>query len=192
MVYRDNTVGSYNVLLACEILGIRKICLASSINAIGGIYSRAPRYDYFPVDESHPTYNEDPYSLSKWVLERQADCFANRESSVSVSSMRFHAIQKREVMEPHSDDEETYKHLWAYSDPISSAKACLLSLQVGWTGHEAFFIVAPLTISHKDSMELKNEYYPHVKMKKHLEGKCGFYDCAKAERLLDWKHEDYA
>ncbi|MEC8259490.1 MAG: NAD(P)-dependent oxidoreductase, partial [SAR324 cluster bacterium] len=85
-VYQDNTVGSYNVLLACELLGIKKICQASSINAIGGVYSRLPTYDYFPVDEEHPTYNEDPYSLSKWILEIQGDCFARRREDVSISS----------------------------------------------------------------------------------------------------------
>ena len=85
-VYQDNTVGSYNVLLACELLGIKKICQASSINAIGGVYSRLPTYDYFPVDEEHPTYSEDPYSLSKWILEIQGDCFARRRDETSLSA----------------------------------------------------------------------------------------------------------
>ena len=35
----------------------------SSINAIGGRFSRSPRYDYFPLDEQHPAYVEDPYSV---------------------------------------------------------------------------------------------------------------------------------
>ena len=78
VVYADNTVSSYNALSAAATLGIKRVCLASSINAIGGVFSRAPRYDYFPVDEQHPTYAEDAYSLSKWVLEQQADAFARR------------------------------------------------------------------------------------------------------------------
>ncbi len=48
------------------------------MNAIGGAFSQSPKYDYFPLDEQHPTYAEDPYSLSKWVLEQQADAFACR------------------------------------------------------------------------------------------------------------------
>ncbi|HLA07738.1 MAG TPA: NAD(P)-dependent oxidoreductase, partial [Anaerolineales bacterium] len=78
VVYAENTVGSYNALSAASALGIKRVCLASSINAIGGAFSRSPRYDYFPVDEQHPTYAEDPYSLSKWVLEQQGDAFARR------------------------------------------------------------------------------------------------------------------
>ncbi len=190
-VYQNNSIGSYNVLLACELLGIEKICMASSINAIGGVYSRDPRYDYFPVDEEHPTYNEDPYSLSKWVLELQGDCFARRRASVSISSMRFHWIQKRGFVLPRSNNEASRKHLWAYSDPVASAKACMSSLQVEWTGHEAFYIVAPQTASEIPSHKLRDLHYPEVELRLPLEGFTAFYNSSKAERLLQWKHEDH-
>ena len=72
-VHNGNVVGSYNALRAAAEVGIRRICQASSVNAIGVAYSRRPRYDYFPVDEDHPTYTEDPYSLSKWICELQAE-----------------------------------------------------------------------------------------------------------------------
>ncbi len=78
VVYADNTISSYNALSAASALGIKHVCLASSVNAIGGAFSQSPHYDYFPVDEKHPTYAEDPYGLSKWVLEQQADAFARR------------------------------------------------------------------------------------------------------------------
>src|SRR6185503_11984450 len=90
VVYADNTLSSYNALSAASLLGIKRVCLASSINAIGGAFSRSPRYNYFPVDEKHPTYSEDPYSLSKWVLEQQADSFARRFEWMTISSFRFH------------------------------------------------------------------------------------------------------
>ena len=90
MVYADNTLSSYNALSAASTLGIKRICLASSINAIGGAFSRSPRYDYFPLDEKHPTYAEDPYSLSKWVLEQQGDAFARRFEWMTIASLRFH------------------------------------------------------------------------------------------------------
>ena len=50
LVYNENTASSYNVLSAASALGIKRVCLASSINAIGGVFSRRPRYDYFPLD----------------------------------------------------------------------------------------------------------------------------------------------
>ncbi len=65
VLYANNTLSSYNAMSAASALGIRRVCLASSVNAIGGAFSRSPTYDYFAVDERHPTYAEDPYSLSK-------------------------------------------------------------------------------------------------------------------------------
>ena len=35
VVYAENTAGSFNVLFAAATLGIRRVCMASSINAIG-------------------------------------------------------------------------------------------------------------------------------------------------------------
>src|SRR5436853_543060 len=78
IVHNNNVVGSYNALRAAAEHGIMRICQASSVNAIGHAYSRSARYDYFPLDENHPTYDEDPYSLSKWICEQQADSFARR------------------------------------------------------------------------------------------------------------------
>src|ERR671933_1875306 len=47
VVYNENTAGSYNALSAAATLGIHRVCLASSVNAVGGAFSRSPRYDYF-------------------------------------------------------------------------------------------------------------------------------------------------
>ena len=60
VVHNNNVVGSYNALRAAAEHGIKRICQASSVNAIGHSYSRNPRYDYFPLDEEHPNYSEDP------------------------------------------------------------------------------------------------------------------------------------
>ena len=63
-VHRVNVNGTYHVLVAAEEHGLDGVCLASSVNAIGGVYSTEPRFDYFPLDEDHPSYSEDAYSLS--------------------------------------------------------------------------------------------------------------------------------
>ena len=94
VVYNDNTISSYNALSAAAALGISRVCLASSVNALGGAFSRRARYDYFPLDEDHPTYAEDPYSLSKWVLECQADAFARRYLTMQIASLRFHWLME--------------------------------------------------------------------------------------------------
>ncbi|BCX04404.1 MAG: UDP-glucose 4-epimerase [Candidatus Roseilinea sp.] len=199
-VYTNNTVTSYNVLFAAATLGIAKVCLASSINAIGGAYSRQARYDYFPVDERHPTYNEDAYSLSKWVMEQQADSFARRHERMTIASLRFHGLHKltrrRTLEDIHQLDEVVRRrianHLWAYTDIDAAARACIAALRATYTGHEVFFIVAPTTIFTPDipSIELARQFYPGVPIVGDLSGNAGFYDCAKAERLLGWRHDD--
>jgi nucleoside-diphosphate-sugar epimerase len=192
VVYNENTVGSYNALSAAATLGIRRVCLASSINAIGGAFSRAPRYDYFPVDELHPTYAEDAYSLSKWVLEQQADAFARRFEWMSIASLRFHGLVESIRMPdgfPASLAAVTLRHLWAYTLLSEANRACLLALTAEFAGHEPFFIVAPRTISPERSLDLARRHYPQAEIRGDLSGNNGFYDCGKAERILGWRHE---
>src|SRR4051794_7253129 len=146
VVHNNNVVGSYNALSAAARLGIDHVCLASSINAIGGVYSRWPHYDYFPLDEQHPTYCEDPYSLSKWICEQQADAFARRYEKMTISTMRFHGVvPDRATMGRWSDStgERQAKHVWGYTRAEAAASACLLALTADFKGHEVFYIVAP-------------------------------------------------
>jgi nucleoside-diphosphate-sugar epimerase len=192
-VHNNNVVGSYNVLHAAAALGIRRFCMASSINATGAIFSRCPRYDYFPLDERHATYNEDPYSLSKWIGEQQGDSFARRYTDMTIASLRFHMVvpSRSDAVQRGSDRDETMaKQLWGYTTFDAAARACLQSLQAGFDGHEAFYIVAPDTMSDRSTEELIEQFYPAVPLHRTLSGSQGFYDCAKAERLLGWRHDE--
>ena len=193
VVYSDNTVGSYNALSAAATLGINRVCLASSINAIGGAYSRAGHYDYFPVDEQHPTYAEDPYALSKWVLEQQGDMFARRYEQMRIASLRFHGlVDSAERMRQFAPTyhEMAIRHLWGYTLMAEACRACLLALTADFSGHEAFYIVAPQAIASEDSLDLARQYYPDTAVRGDMPGHQGFFDCAKAERLLGWRHAE--
>ncbi|MEP7359277.1 MAG: NAD(P)-dependent oxidoreductase, partial [Anaerolineales bacterium] len=52
IVHNNNVVASYNALRAAAELGMTHVCQASSVNATGAVYSRWPRYDFFPLDET--------------------------------------------------------------------------------------------------------------------------------------------
>lgn len=193
VVYADNTVSSYNALSAAATLGIQRVCLASSINAIGGVFSRAPRYDYFSVDEQHPTYAEDPYSLSKWVLEQQADAFARRFEGMSIASLRFHGLVAQR--QTAADIAQRFgamaaRHLWAYTSLKSASSACLLALTADFSGHEVFYIVGPQTVVQEPSLDLARQYYPDTPIRGDLSGHAAFFDTRKAERILGWQHVD--
>jgi nucleoside-diphosphate-sugar epimerase len=193
VVYIENTGSSYNVLSAASALGIQRVCLASSINAIGGAFSRQPRYDYFPLDEQHPTYAEEPYALSKWVLEQQADAFARRYEWMTIASMRFHWLtdsRERAAELNRQFGQGAVRHLWAYTLLAEACRACLLALTADFSGHEALYIVAPRTIAPEPSLELARQYYPSTAIRGDLSDHTGFFNCAKAERVLGWRHED--
>lgn len=191
-VYATNTLASYNVLSAAAVLGIGRVCLASSINAVGGAFSRHPRYDYFPVDEAHPTYGEDPYSLSKWVLEQQADAFARRYDFMRIASLRFHWILESEATARaiSADSPFVWRHLWAYTNRAAACRACLLALGADFTGHEVFYIVAPRTVVDAPSAELARRHFPETPVRGELAGHSGFFDCTRAERVLGWRHDE--
>lgn len=191
-VYAVNTLSSYNVLSAAAALGVSRVCLASSINATGAAFSRRPRFDYFPLDEAHPTYNEDAYSLSKWVLEQQADAFARRFESLRIASLRFHWILEGEqrAREVSSGSPSRWRHLWAYTNRTAAARACLLSLTADLSGHEVFYIVAPRTVADEPSLDLARRHFPETPIRGDLAGHAGFFSCAKAERLLGWRHDE--
>lgn len=193
VVYNENTTGSYNLLSAAATLGITRVCLASSINATGAVFSRQPRFDYFPLDEAHPTYSEDPYSLSKWVLEQQADAFARRHAGMQIASLRFHWILPNEALaREHTAGsvEYAWRHLWAWTRVDAAARACRLALEADFAGHEVFYIVAPTTAAADPSRALAGHHYPNTPIRGELEGHAGFFSTAKAERLLGWRHDD--
>lgn len=191
VIHNLNVVASYNALRAAVEHNIMRICQASSVNAIGHTFSRAPRYDYFPIDEEHANYNEEPYSLSKWICEAQADSFARRYEDISIASMRFHyivpersaagAVFNRSEMEPG-------KHLWAYTHAEAAARACLLSVEGSFKGHEVFYIVAPDTTIDTASLELAAKHFPDVPIRGDLSGRTSFFSSTKAEKLLGWTH----
>jgi nucleoside-diphosphate-sugar epimerase len=191
VVYANNTLISYNVLYASSALRMRYVCLASSINAVGGLGSKRAHFDYLPVDEKHPSYSEDDYSLSKWILEQQADSFANRFPEMTISSLRFHALvpappELGNTLE--TDESGSARGLWGWTLIDEGARACVLALQAEYRGHEVFFITARRTTSAIPTLELAAHTFPNLPIRKELPGHTSFYDSSKAERLLGWVH----
>ncbi|MCX6067255.1 MAG: NAD(P)-dependent oxidoreductase [Chloroflexi bacterium] len=193
VVHNNNVTGSYNALRAAVAVGMQHICQASSVNATGLAYSRWPRFDYFPLDEEHPTYSEDPYSLSKWICEEQANSMARRYENLTISSMRFHwVVQDRATAVGASGykmTESGAKNLWGYTSFDAAARACLLSLTASFKGHEVFYIAGPISVSEIPSIELAEKYFPGVPIRGDFSGNKSFFNSSKAERLLGWTHD---
>jgi nucleoside-diphosphate-sugar epimerase len=186
VVHNNNVVASYNALAVAEAAGITRVCLASSVNAIGGVYSKEPRYDYFPVDEAHPTYAEDGYSMSKWAAEQQAAAFARRLPGLSVACLRLHALRDREriVSRLPQHPDAGRKDLWGYTPMTAAARACLNAVNRDLGGCEVFYVVASDTWRPEPSAELRDRYYPDVAVRGDLSGHKSFFDSSKAAKLL--------
>jgi nucleoside-diphosphate-sugar epimerase len=193
VVYINNTQASYNVLYAASSLGIKRVCLASSVNALGGIGARRGRYEYLPIDEKHPTFNQDDYSLSKWVMEIQGDSFARRVPDMTIGSLRLHALpdEPPETLQTTYDTAENpgARGLWGWTLISEAARACVLAISASFTGHEIFYIIAGHTYSAIPSLELARFAYPDVPIRGDLSGHKSFYDCSKAARLLGFIHQ---
>lgn len=70
-VYSNNVNSAFNGFHAAGKLGIKRLCYASSVNAIGLAYSKQPlHFDYFPIDEDAPQRPTDAYALAK----EEAEC----------------------------------------------------------------------------------------------------------------------
>jgi nucleoside-diphosphate-sugar epimerase len=190
-VHHINVASTYNVLLAAEEHGVSAVCTASSVNAIGGIFSERPRYDRFPVDEEHPTYCEDPYGLSKWIGEQQSASFARRQPDVPFSALRLHALRDdyADALRPPEEDESRRRDLWGWVSFESAAAAALLTLHRRQPGHSVYNIVATRTMSGTPSAELARRWYPQVPVAD-LPGTASFYATHKALAELGWDARD--
>ena len=187
--HNNNVVSSYNALHAATALGIRRICQASSVNAIGLSYSRASHLHYLPVDEQHPNSSEEPYSLSKWICEQQADAFARRFEDAQIASLRFHWVaESRDIPlkgYARMPEESVGKHLWGYTLLDNAARASLAAIDAGrFTGHEVFYITEADTASDVPTLDLVRKHHPGIPMRGDLSGRNSLFDSSKARRML--------
>lgn len=189
-LYQINHLGTWNVLDACATLGIHRICLASSFHAVGLTYNQTRRFDYFPIDEAHPSRPDEAYGLSKLNNETLAAGFARRYPDMRICSFRYPAVYPPDRYKDGPDQSSRVRtSLWTWADIRDIARANLLALKVSWNGHEVFFLNSDQTLAEVPTRELVREYYPEVPIRGKLAGNASLISPAKAERLLGWKQK---
>jgi len=203
-VFSNNVLSAFNGLRAAAEAGIKRVCYASSVNAIGLAYATQPlHFPYFPIGEDeYPANPTDAYALSKQEAEVAAKAFVNWFPGMRIACMRIHAVETREnVAKGHAEDWQgsAVKELWGWVNPTATARACLLAVWDDesatkgekWAGCEVFNIVAPTTTQDdKTSEQLAKEYYPDAELKGDFSGHQGFWSTDKAKRLLGWTHDE--
>jgi len=145
--YINNAASTFNVFLAAEAIGIKRVVYASSIQVYGVLtnnFEGPPRLsapDYFPIDEDHPRRPCEAYPLSKAAGEQIAETFARRRADLAVYSLRLTAVRSgqggRGKVYPLAGS------LFTYIDPADAATAVRLCCEKQHNGHTALNIVAP-------------------------------------------------
>lgn len=187
-IFSYNVTISYNVMAAAFAAGVKKLVMGSSLTIYGFYYpSRWSVPEYLPVDEDYPLRPQDPYSLSKLVVERACDAFASK-SDLQIASLRFAGIcadfTHQNLRERRKNPLRWSGPLWTYIDVRDAALACRLAVEANFAGHETFNICAPNTIMERPTSELVTEYLPSAKLRTNSEGNWAGYDSGKSRRML--------
>lgn len=192
VVFTTNVLGTFNVLEAAALQGVRRVVTASSASALGWAY----RYHdfaplYFPIDEDHPLLPQDAYGLSKQVGEQICSAF-HRRTGGSAISLRFPWIWDLEnEAEQYSvmwrNDEAALHTLYTYVDVRDAAVACRLALETKGLTDEAFYIAAPSTFMPQPSSELAQRFFPQTEIHGDLERHWAFISSARAEQVLGFR-----
>ncbi len=194
--FRLNVMGTFNVLDACAVNGIRRVVFTSSDSTIGLQYGkRTARASYLPVDEHHPTLPEDAYGLSKLVCEEMCRSYA-RGHDMSITVLRpvwvwgdnEHVAHYRHSTE---HPEEWPQGLWSYAWDTDVARAVEAGLDAAWeSGCEVFFIAAANNGTRFPTRELISRFTPEVTdIRAPLEGYESLIDTTKAKQMLGWEPE---
>jgi len=194
-LFRINMMANWNVLEAAEVHGIERICMASSVNAVGaGWGSKLYTPNYYPVDENHPTRAEDAYSQSKWLGEEMGEAFVRRRpGKVQIANMRFHGLWDPAHAKDHLENGDKTNlggrgpmGFFSWVGRHDAARACRLSIEKEFGGHEAFFINATDTVLEIPTMDAIEAVHPGVEIREPLPGFKSLLSPQKAEDLLGW------
>lgn len=191
IVFANNTGGTFAVLQAATLLGVRKAVVASSLSALGNAWAYRPFPPlYAPVDEDHPLLSQDPYGLSKEVDERICAAF-HRRIGMQVLALRFHTILGPGEMADWQADRRAHGEnaahlLWGYVDVRDAAAACRLGLEAEGLGCEVFNITAADTFREEPTEELIRRHCPTVELRRPIAGTATAFSIDKARRLLGY------
>jgi nucleoside-diphosphate-sugar epimerase len=188
-VFTANSRSAYLVLDEAGRAGVTRAAVASSLAALGFAWSVHPRSpDYAPIDEAHPLQVEDPYGLSKVVLE-QACHAAHRRWGIHVVALRFPFVGTGERLDVQrsriqNDAAAGRNELWAWMDTRDAAVAVRLGLTTGYAGSHVVNTVAPDTLALQPTEELLARHHPATELRARLPGHATPFSMQRARELL--------
>lgn len=170
-IFRINAHGTFIVIDAARLAGVKRFLCASSINAFGTFFWRISgkpvSYTKMPLDESFPPVVEDPYSLSKWVNELTLDTF-HRGYGMTTAAFRFAGVWDDQLyneirakgLEP---TKEWSDQLWQWVHVRDIALGIRQALEApNLPGCGAYTLAGPDTRAPEPTMELLRKFRPDL------------------------------
>ena len=199
-----NMMTAFNVFEAARKTGAGRVVYGCSESSTGfGIHERPIKPLYVPIDEQHPCWPHETYSLSKHLGERIGANYA-RVYGLEVVSLRYTWVWTRLVKEAaakvvadaragrFSPDDAW---LGAYIAVRDVARACAASCEFTFGSQsppfEAFFLTAKNTFYPVGTLEVLTAIYedsPAIRDRAYFDDNphASVFDIRKAERLLGW------
>jgi len=198
-VLHVNTVSAYNLMEAVRENGIPRVVYAGSESATGfGIHNVLHTPLYLPIDEEHPSWPHETYSLSKYFGEIICREYAHAYG-MKVICLRYAWVWFREDKEAmkgfvRSVQDSGDPTFGAYVFAEDVAQACRLSLEHAFAedGYfERFYITARDTYHGVDSISQVMKLYPGRKPPINAEyfaenPHASFFSTEKANRMLGY------
>lgn len=204
-----NTAINYCVFEALRFNQIPRVIYGCSDSSTGfGIHNTSLKPLYVPIDEEHPLWPHESYSLSKHFGERMAETYA-KAYGMEALSLRYNWVwvqrwrEKAERTVVAARNEELGSDdVWVggYISVRDVARAVLAASNYRFpveqdVRYEAFFFTAANTSYGLPTLEVLKAIYgevPPLKEPDYYERNpfASVYDLRKAERLLGWQPQD--
>ncbi len=191
VVFRINTLGTYNVHEACYRLGIKRVVSTSSGAALGWTYgNRELMPKYLPIDEDHPLNPHDPYGMSKLCGEEIARAYALKCDMETIALRPPRVLfpdGARQLREQGGNRPKRFD-LCGYIDPRDLAAAYRRAVEIQNPGHGVFFVAAGDSTAAEPLCELLPRIMPAVgEMAQTLTGTRPGVSNERAKRTLQWQ-----
>ena len=202
-----NTTLSYNVFEAARLKGVNRVIYGCSESSTGfGIHSVELVPQYVPIDEEHPLWPHETYSLSKHFGERIGANYA-KAFGLEVISLRYMWVWMKRTEESIRNIvaragvnlEEMKGKLWfgAHIAIRDVARACAAAASFEFASDagvrfEAFFLSAKRTFYSIPTLDVLTSIYgtpPPVKDMGYFEADAyaAVFDIRKARAMFGWE-----
>ena len=197
-----NTMGTFYVMDAARRLGVKKVIFASSYFVLGigfRLSGTSFQPQYLPIDEEHPLWPEDSYSLSKMLGEEIGKSFCRAYGMQMVAMRLLGVYYNTNAMNMHefnitvpdaTDVDKGYmiSNTFQYVDARDISIFVKLAIDDTKLGPFEAFYLSTDTKYTEPTKDIVARRWPFLKeMAKDIPGTEGLISAKKAEKLLGFK-----